>query len=184
MATAGNAMNDIEKLSAKLEIAEVLFTYCRGVDRLDEELVRGIYHEDAYDDHGYWKGAGWDFAPFVVKRLRDDNIGTTHSITNVLIALDGDLATCESQVVVTLRRRGEGPFLVDIMGARYVDRFSKRAGLWKIDERTVVLDWHKVETWGGGAPPIPLDEFSVGRRDRSDPIYIMQNHQTLQRDDK
>ena len=174
-------MDDVEALAAKQAITEVLFRYCRGVDRLDEDLVRGIYHAGAYDDHGYWKGAGWDFAPFVVDRLRRANIGTTHSITNVLIELHGDLAICESQVVVTLRRRGDGPLLVDVMGARYVDRFSRREAVWRIDERTVVLEWHKVETWGERTPPIPLDGFTIGRRDRQDPIYIMQEWQSLRR---
>jgi hypothetical protein len=165
-------MSDLDSLLAKQEITEVLFTYCRGVDRLDEALVRGIYHEESYDDHGYWKGRGQDFGPFVIDRLREANVGTTHSITNILINLDGDVAVSESQVMVTLRRRGEDN-LVDVMGARYVDRFSKRQGRWKIEERTVVLDWHKVETWLASAPPIALDDFAKGKRDQSDPIYIM-----------
>lgn len=173
-------MPDLEELLAKQAITEVLHSYCRGVDRLDERLVRDIYHEDAFDDHGYWSGRGHDFAPFVVNRLREENAWTTHSITNALIEIRGDLAVCESQVMVHLGRRTKDPVLVDVMGARYVDRFSRRDGVWKIDERTVVLDWHKVENWGDQAPPIPLDQFTTGQRDTSDAIYIMQEKMTLQ----
>ena len=172
-------MNAVEVLLAKQEIYEVLLTYCRGVDRLDEDLVRFIYHPDAYDNHGYWRGKGWDFAPFVVGRLREANRSTTHSITNALIMVDGDIATCESQVFVTLVRRNTDPVVADIMGARYVDRFSKRNGAWKIDERTVVLDFHKVETWAAGDAPISLDAFTWGKRDRSDPAYVMEQRRTL-----
>ena len=172
-------MNAIELLIAKQEIYEILITYCRGVDRLDEDLVRWIYHPDGIDDRGYWRGMGWDFAPFVVNRLREANSCTTHSVTNVLIEVDGDIATSEAQIQATLVRRGTDPVVADIMGARYVDRFSKRDGQWKIDERTVVLDWHKVETWPAAEAPIAVDRFVHGVRDQTDPVYIMKKHRTL-----
>jgi hypothetical protein len=172
-------MNGLEELLAKQAITDVLHRYCRGVDRLDEELVRGVYHEDAWDDHGYWKGRGWDFAPFVVNRLRLANTGTTHAITNALIEIDGEVATSESQVMVHLRRRGDGPTVADVMGARYVDRFERRNEVWKISERTVVLDWHRVETWTTGDAPIALDAFIHGRRDREDAVYVMAAKRTL-----
>ena len=172
-------MDALTVLLDKQAIQEVLMTYCRGVDRLDEELVRSVYHPDAYDNHGYWRGKGWDFAPFVVARLRAANRCTMHSITNVLIDVGGELATAESHVNVTLVRRAESPSMADLMGARYVDRLSKRNGQWKIDERTVVLEWHKVERWSAGDAPIALDAFTWGRRDRSDPVYVMTQHRTL-----
>lgn len=172
-------MNAVTVLLDKQEIHEVLLTYCRGVDRLDEDLVRSVYHPDAYDNHGYWRGRGWDFAPFVVGRLRDANRCTMHSIANVLIDVNGDIATAESHVHVTLIRRSAEPVLADLMGARYVDRFSKRDGQWKIDERTVVLEWHKVESWSAGDAPIALDAFTWGRRDRADPVYVMTRDRTL-----
>jgi len=175
-------MNTVETLLAKQEIYEVLVTYCRGVDRLDEDLVRSIYHPDGYDDRGYWRGPGWSFAPFVINRLRDANSATTHSITNVLIEIDGNVAVSESQVQATLVRRNTNPVVTDVMGARYVDRFSKRDGHWKIDERTVVLDWHKVETWTEREPPIATDKFAHGLRNSNDPIYIMKKKRTLKAD--
>jgi hypothetical protein len=36
-------MPTIDQLLAKQEIYEVLVRYCRGIDRLDEELVRACY---------------------------------------------------------------------------------------------------------------------------------------------
>lgn len=178
-ASSSEAIGALRELMAKQQITEVLHSYCRGVDRLDEDLVREIYHADAYDDHGYWKGRGWDFAPFVVKRLREANEWTTHTISNILIEVRGDLALSESQVMVHLKRRESREPIIDVMGARYVDRFSLRDGCWKIDERTVVLDWHWELDAQSQGPPIALDQFSTGKRDRSDPIYRMLKHTTV-----
>ncbi|PRB84554.1 nuclear transport factor 2 family protein [Pseudomonas sp. MYb185] len=160
----------LQVLLDKQAIHEVLVRYCRGADRCDEELIRSVYHDDAYDDHGYWRGSGSDFARFVSARLTAANLTTTHSISNVLIEVDGDRALSESQVVATLLRKGS-PRLADVMGARYLDRFSRRNGEWKIDERTVVLDWHKVETWAEADAPIPLDGFTRGARFPADPVH-------------
>lgn len=113
---------EIQRLLDKQSIYEVLVRYCRGVDRCDEDLLRSAFHSDSYDDHGYWKGPGHELATFLADRLRNANSATTHSITNVLIELDGDLAVSESQVHATLIRRGEGPVQVDVVGARYLDR--------------------------------------------------------------
>ncbi|MNZ90231.1 putative lumazine-binding protein [compost metagenome] len=148
----------------------MLVRYCRGADRCDEELIRSVYHDDAYDDHGYWRGSGSDFASFVCARLTAANLATTHSISNVLIEVDGDFARSEAQVAATLVRKGS-PRLADVMGARYLDRLSRRNGEWKIDERTVVLDWHKVESWSEEQAPIPLDGFMRGARFPADPVY-------------
>lgn len=60
---------EVQTLLDQQAVYEVLVRYCRGVDRCDEELLRSVYHADAYDDHGYWKGNGQDFAAFVVARL-------------------------------------------------------------------------------------------------------------------
>ena len=39
------------------QIADVIYRYARGIDRLDFDLVRSCYHPDAYDDHGSFKGS-------------------------------------------------------------------------------------------------------------------------------
>jgi hypothetical protein len=165
-------MNDhVQALLDKQSIYEVLVTYCRGVDRCDEDLIRSAFHDDAYDDHGYWKGPGHELAPFLADRLRKANSATTHSITNVLIELDGDLARSESQVHATLIREGSDPVEVDVVGARYLDRFSRRAGTWGIEHRTVVLDWRKTEVWENRTPPVPTEGFVRGARCPEDPSY-------------
>jgi hypothetical protein len=161
----------LQTLLDKQSIYDVLARYCRGVDRCDEDLIRSAFHSDSYDDHGYWKGPGHELAPFLADRLRNANSATTHSITNVMIELDGDLARSESQVHATLIRRGPAPVQVDVVGARYLDRFSRRADGWRIEHRTVVLDWHKTEVWAEAAGQVPTDGFVRGARSPEDPSY-------------
>jgi hypothetical protein len=164
---------DIQTLLDKQSIYEVLVRYCRGADRCDEALVRSVYHEDSFDDHGYWRGNGQDFAAFVCKRLAAANSATTHAISNVLIEIDGDQASSEAQVVATLVRKDTNPIQADVMGARYLDRLSRRNGEWRIAERTVVLDWHKRETWTVNDTAMPLDGFKRGARYPEDPVYAL-----------
>ncbi|WP_268959227.1 nuclear transport factor 2 family protein [Paraburkholderia elongata] len=40
----------------KAEIREVHTRYCRGIDRMDFDLVRSCYHPDAIDRHGAYEG--------------------------------------------------------------------------------------------------------------------------------
>lgn len=160
----------VQQLLARQQIHDALMRYCRGVDRRDVEAVRSAYHPDSFDDHGYWRGNGHDFASFVVDRLTKANTTTTHQVTNVLIEFRGDEALCESQIVATLLRRGT-PVLVDVMGARYLDRLIERDGVWRIQERTLVLDWRKTEHWTEEEPPMPLDGFQRGGSFSDDPLY-------------
>jgi hypothetical protein len=165
--------DDVQALLDKQSIYEVLVTYCRGVDRCDEDLIRSAFHDDSYDDHGYWKGPGHELAPFLADRLRKANSATTHSLTNVLIELAGDVARSEAHVHATLIRAGSDPAEIDVVGARYLDRFSRRAGTWRIEHRTVVLDWHRTEVWPASAPAVPTDGFVRGARWPEDPSYAV-----------
>lgn len=89
----------------------------------------------------------------------------------MLIELHGDAAQSEAQVLAILIRRNSEPTEVDIVGARYLDKLSRRAGAWRIDRRLVVLDWRKTEVWPATAPAVPIDEFSRGARVPDDLSY-------------
>ena len=66
------------------EIADVIYRYCRGIDRCDFDLVRSCYHPDAIDDHGDFRGGVDEFIAFVQQGLpRFER--TMHFIGNVLV---------------------------------------------------------------------------------------------------
>ena len=46
----------LEELEARSAIEDSLKRFARAVDRQDWKLARELYHEDAFDDHGFFKG--------------------------------------------------------------------------------------------------------------------------------
>ena len=59
-------MNDIntkiQEIIDKDAIRELVNIYCRAADRHDNDLMRSLYHEDAFDDHGsFFKGKAMEF---------------------------------------------------------------------------------------------------------------------------
>jgi hypothetical protein len=162
-------MDDVQRLLDERAIRRRLLEYCRGVDRLDAELIRGVYHPDATDDHGSFRGLGVEFADYVVRRLGEACEATTHMVGDSIIDFEGaDSALVETQVIAYQSRRdGKGLFL-ETFGGRYVDRFERRHREWKIADRLVVHDWDKVERVELGFPP---GKFTDGVRDPTDPSY-------------
>ena len=171
----------MSNLADKDAIRDVLMRYCRGVDRLDAELLRDCYHADSTDDHGHWKGNGHDFSEFIVASLAARAHHTTHSVANVLIEFDeddgrdggdGDVAHVESYAMAFLRRTEAGAEWLDQFAGRYLDRFERRAGTWRIARRVVVHDWSVTTKLDPSTSfPLPMEGFTQGRRDRSDLVY-------------
>jgi hypothetical protein len=158
-------------LLAEREIERVLLRYCRGIDRLDEELIRSVYHDGATDDHGVYQGDGKAFAAFIVPMLRDAYRSTTHAIHNCQIDVDGDRADAETYCVAYHERVDEvGERCLDVFACRYVDRFERRDGRWAIVQRVVVHDWNAVVAPTGDFGDM-VKTFTAGRRDRSDESY-------------
>ena len=169
------------RLADRAMITEMLHRWCRGVDRLDEEAMRDAFHPDATDNHGHYRGDVEGLIAWI--RTRHATIPfAMHTITNIIIEFaEADTAVVESQCMtaqhypsateatVKLFNAGKVGRPMDMIGfARYVDRFERRAGQWKIAERTVVYD-SQIVTESPGAPA--MTGVENGRRDRTDFIY-------------
>lgn len=139
--------------------------YCRGVDRLDEELLRSAYWPDATDEHGVFEGNAWDFAAMCMPAHRPWR-ATMHCIFNhsVDLAGDGTTATGEIYNVAYLFREGGEP-AIDVWFGRYLDRYEKRDGEWRIAHRVCVHEGSRVDQ---GFDPMPIDAaaFRSGAEDR------------------
>ena len=119
---------DVQRLLDEQEIRAVVLRYCRGVDRLDLELVRDCYHADATDEHGTFVGTRDEYVAWVGEVLTRFE-GTMHLVANQLVEVVGDRARCETYGVA--HHWGDPPedhrrnFTT---GFRYVDRFERRDG--------------------------------------------------------
>jgi hypothetical protein len=162
----------VRRLLDRQEIEEVLVRFCRGVDRLDEELVRSCFHADATDDHGFFDGPAHEYARYAIANARS-MIATAHCITNVTVQLDGAVARSEAYVTVVMRTPSSSAGIVDhVILARYLDRFERRAGgPWLIARRTVAYDLTRIDPverqWGLG------ERYTLGRRDEDDLSYTL-----------
>jgi hypothetical protein len=150
------------------EITEALYRYCRGIDRMDADLIRSAYHADGYDDHGdLFRGNVEDYIAWVLPMLAERFVSTMHTLSNISIVEDGGVAKVESYLIAYHVSAGTGSLRV--FGARYVDRFEDRPGAgWRITHRTLVSEW-QVEHAGSFVPTPPGTVEAA--RDRTDPSY-------------
>jgi hypothetical protein len=133
---------ELQLLCDELAIRKVLAEYCRAVDRCDQKLLKSVYWPDAVDNHGVFSGNAWEFADFVMPLLRQMQ-RTMHQISNVLIELNSDRANVETYVCAYhLMETEQGPTDVIFLG-RYLERFERRKGEWRIADRLVVMDWNR-----------------------------------------
>ena len=119
---------DADELAAlvdKQAIAEVVLRYCRGIDRLDMELVRSCYHPGGIDHHTGFEGDRDAYVLWVEPLLRRLT-SSMHMVGNQLIELDGDLA--RSETYGTAFHLAIAPGESFTTGFRYVDRFERRDG--------------------------------------------------------
>lgn len=164
----------IQSLWDHLQIEKQLATYCRAIDRCDTALLKTVYWPDALEEHGIFNGKAWDFAEFIGPMLKGLRL-TMHSISNTLIELDGDSAAVETYVVAYhLADNPDGSQTDLIVGGRYLDRFERRSGEWRIAKRTFVHDWNQNQKatveWEAGW----YGQLNVrGRNDREDPSYAL-----------
>lgn len=161
---------DMKQLAAHEEIRQVLYRYCRGIDRGDPELVASVYHADGEDDHGTFQGPGRQFAQRIVAAMDQQTLSAQHHITNVLIELHGDSAADVESYFLALHPTGAGSDeTLARVGGRYLDRFERRGGQWLIADRKVILDWTRASLEGDPWPT--ADAFPRGGRREADPSW-------------
>jgi hypothetical protein len=159
-------MDTVDRLAAIEEIRQVVLRYCRGLDRLDLDLLRSAYLPGAVDDHGVFVGDAAAFCERVIES-HGRYERTMHCVLNHLVELDGpDDARGEAYVLSYLLRRDEaGRTVHDAWWGRYADRYERRDGRWGIAHRVVVHEWTRRQPLG---EPMPLDTalFRQGSEDR------------------
>lgn len=118
---------DLNRLLVEAEIREVLYRYCRGVDRCDRDLVASVYHPGAIDRHGAFEGPGELFAGLITTQDPSIDGSGTHHITNVVIELDGKTANVESFFLAFHPATNDGVEELPIASGRYTSTASSFA---------------------------------------------------------
>lgn len=149
-------------LVARRDIEAVLTRYCRALDRADLALMETVYWPDGLDIHGIYEGNAGEFVPYIIREIRNFFVMGTHCLLNIAIEVDGDRASSESYLYSPCQVRQdrlEGIFGARyaalcaglgldpereqfVMAGRYLDRFERRNGEWRIAQRRVVMDWN------------------------------------------
>jgi hypothetical protein len=163
-----------DELLAKQECYDVLMRYVRGIDRCDTELVRSAYHPDAYDNHGAYQGDLDGFIAWVKPAVMDSLDVTMHKVGNVLIEVAGDNAFGEAYAE-THHILGEDERATDrVMPLRYIDRFERRHGAWRIAHRIVAYEWQRTDAIGSQRF---AEGYRAGHRDGSD--LVLRSRQSV-----
>lgn len=161
-------MTELEKVIEKEAIRDQIYTYCRALDRIDNELGYSVFAEDAKVDYGpTYKGTGRGFIDMMLNQHRK-MVATHHMMTNILIKFndDGTKAASETYMYAACKyknKAGKATFTVEAR-CRDIDKWEKRDGKWVIVERVVAGD----NTFIIPAPQY-TDDYNNGRDKTEDP---------------
>jgi hypothetical protein len=156
----GEIPTDLQRLADRIAIQDCLDRYARGIDRRNWDFLASAFHTGATLDQGDFKGTIEEMVETV--KLRHAAIEqSAHLLTNTLIEFDGPADVAPNGAVVetyflALLRNGNLPETVRtaLLGpgagasgkidmqslGRYIDRFEKRDGQWKIARRVCVAE--------------------------------------------
>lgn len=162
----------------KQSITEVIYRYARAIDRCDSGSLRNCFHPDSTHEHGEFEGTSLKFCDWAMELLQQLT-ATQHHIGNILIDLEGDRAFTETYWIAYHRIpagagqigvvAGSGTETDLLIGGRYLDRFERRSGLWKIARRVGIHDWQRFQPAadGGFFESDPRKRGARGPADRS-----------------
>ncbi len=166
----------IAALLDKQEITELLTRYLRSVDRGDVATLRSCYLPGATEDHGgLFAGLASDYVDSITAGLTHPRSRTSHNMTNLLIDVNGDVATAESYCITFARIKASGSYYHSFVGARMIDQLERRDGAWGIAHRQLVWDWNHdapaAEHWMQGLLAPDLSVLRLSGKFPADPVY-------------
>lgn len=131
----------LQELLDKEQIREKLQLYSRMCDRMDIDTAAIIFADDAVCEYGpYFTGNGKELAVWM-NASHQGFTATSHQMGNMLINVDGDKATSETgHIGITYNDDDPDEVFANFSFSRYLDKWEKHNGDWKIVDRKVVSD--------------------------------------------
>jgi hypothetical protein len=170
MKSTATVATTLDEIISKQTIHDLITLYSRTVDRCDVETLKSLFWPDGICQYGPRMNA-WEWAELTVANLKTKN-RTQHFIGNILVDVDGDSARAESYCRAYLEYETPDGTREMMIGGRYIDRWERRDGAWKIAYRLYVLDWNQ----NGPSTAIWREGFYqrfdvIGGRAPDDPVY-------------
>jgi len=183
--------SDLQRLADRIAIQETLYRYARGIDRRNWDFLASAFHPGAQIHQGDFKGSIEQMIENVKARHAAIE-QSAHLMTNILIEFDGPAdaapngAVVETYFLAYLRNDalpaimrtaligGGAPEAgkIDMRSlGRYIDRFERRDGHWRIARRVCIA-----ETLSGTAVPEgnPLSaNWAMASRNPDDALWAM-----------
>ena len=169
-----NEADALDRVLSHQAIIELGCRYARGVDRGDAQTINSAFHDDASVVVGAFSGPAREFATSIGVMLDTHSSGVAHTVTNHWIEINGDHAVGESYVLAYRGTNGDDP-QDTLTGGRYIDKYERRNGSWKIAHRAFVMDW---STASPAKDLLNLGMFADmdrGQRSAEDPVYTLWN---------
>lgn len=171
-----------EQLIARAEIYDVLLRYMRGVDRRDMSLVRSAFHPGATQTNPYLAPGEAGTVEGLIDLMSANALRipmSMHLLGNIVYEFASEeLAIVESYLIAyQVHRPDDGGQGFRETGSRYLDRFEKRDGEWKISKRILPLNFVR--------PIAPADDEPLfnnplaSTRDQSDPLWALREEAGL-----
>lgn len=140
------------------DIRDIIAAYAHAVDRRRWDMMQSLFHVDATFGFGPVQGGWRDFVD-QAKVIINSCVATHHQLGQVLIADGGtDVAHAETYMTAMHIVPPDYPFqevfpprsedYSAIIAGRYVDRFERRNGQWRIAHRTGIYDWREYRAIG------------------------------------
>lgn len=131
----------IDTMIAEREIRRIAHLCSHYVDRGNIEGLRELFHPDAIAEYGFNKSKS--VAEFLerFKIQRTELTGVQHHITTQLVAVEGDYAEAENYAIAHCDIEEADGMKTFVIGGRYLDKYERRNGVWKISHRVGLEDW-------------------------------------------
>ncbi|MGY6550871.1 MAG: nuclear transport factor 2 family protein [Erythrobacter sp.] len=165
-------------LEDRAAIRDVLAAYAHAIDRRRWPMMERLFHDDAEFQFGLVAG---DWRRFVeqARAIIDPCLATQHQLGQTIFGFESD-TICHTETYMTAMHTippgypmtaafpDKGVIYSGIVAGRYVDRFEKRGGAWRIARRIGLYDWREFRVVEG-TDLSDTPEGAAGYHDERDP---------------
>lgn len=154
----------------RFAIQDLAALYMRGLDRLDGALLEAQFWPEAQCEYGVFSGTPADFAAFCMTMLKEHQRNHHMLGQHLIDFVSPDEAFGEVYYQAYHRVFDESGAPRDLfIAGRYVDRYERRGGVWKIAYRSELVDWVRDDPASDAM--VEATTFIMGERKPADPLY-------------